>query len=360
MAEFIRAGVVAFLWWVMALLALVPGPASAQSGKTASRVSFRPVGVPPDVAVAGFEVNGPAAARYYLLGKLEATASRMVIFVPGSGCDGAFALGADGHAKAGPEAFALKYATEAKLVVLEAPGIPRQFAAPEHGLSRGCPTSFLTHSDMDHLLASYRTAVDDALSTSDGRIRVLMFVGVSDGAVTAAALARVYKQTTHITLISGFGSDQVTSQVDDLVGAVLDAPSKSEPRQALASFTSRLNAIREKPAANVSWRGQTEVHWASTAGRASSIEVAALPLAVKTFLVQGGADMSWPAANFRRGLADLLVAGRHTWIRYIPCADHHLICPDEGGAPKNLANAVDSAVGWFIDGRPAPDWELLP
>jgi pimeloyl-ACP methyl ester carboxylesterase len=315
--------------------------------------------VRPDVAVTGEELACPEGARYYLLGDTVTPVTRMVVFVPGSGCDGAFAMGADGHAKAGPEAFALKYASHAKLVVLEPPGIPRQFSAPEHGLSEGCPSAFIARSDLNHLLESYGVAIEDALSAAGGKVGALMFVGVSDGAVTAAALARKYPQTTHLTLISGFGSDQVTRQMEDLVGAVLQEPGKPDAQEALSKYAKRLKAIRANPTAEL-WQGQPEGHWASTAGRASSNDVAALPPSVQTLLVQGGADMSWPVANFQLGIAELLVAGRSTWVSYIPCADHHLICPGDGDAPKNLAAVIDGAVNWFIGGHPAVTWRKLP
>lgn len=355
-------------FFAVALAVLISGWASASPFPATdvavtppvSHTTFRPAGVRPDVSVAGFETVGGTPTRYYVLGKSNVTSPRLVVFVPGSGCDGAFTAGTDGRAKAGPEAFALKYADQATVVALEPPGVPRQFAAPVHGLSEGCPATFLQQSDFSHLIASYKTAVDDVIASANRPIDAIMFVGVSDGAVTAAALAGEYQQTSHIVLVSGFGSDQVTGQMDDLVGSVLNAPKDAAARAAVATYASRLISIRARPSETAIWQGQSETHWASTFGKASSAEVAGLAPRVKTLLVQGGADTSWPVANFRRGLAELLVAGRSAWIQYIPCADHNLICPNDGGAPKNLAGVVDAAMQWFVKGEPSASWDRLP
>lgn len=334
--------------------------ASAVAAESNARTVFHPVGTPPSATITGYELAGPEPTRYYILGPETTQATRMIVFVPGSGCDGAFPMRKDGKMIAGNEVFARHFADKAKLVVLEAPGVLRQFVPPFHGLSEGCPASFLARSDLDHLIASYKQAVDDALAHASPKIDAIMFLGVSDGALTAATLARAYPQTTHLTLISGFGSGQVAGQMEERIGAVLDAPNDKDAGSELATYAAKLESLQAHPASTETWHGQSEAHWASTIHRSPVAEVLALPPRVQMFLAQGGDDGDWPVTNFRHGLADLLTAGRRPWIQYIPCGNHSLSCPDDRGQPRNLGDAVESATRWFVEGAPGETWVHLP
>lgn len=322
-----------------------------------SRQTFRPTGVPATVPVTGTEllVGKVVRSRYYRYGEGEPGQKPLVVFVPGSGCDGALALGNDGKAHAGLEMFALPRLRDVDVYVLEPPGIPRQFAAPEHGLSEGCPQSFLAANRYEDVMDAYARALHDI---TDGRVagRPVMIVGTSDGALMAAALAAGDTATTHLVLISGFGTSQVANQLEERLDQAFSDRVDEKGVASVREYRSKLDVARMHPQSPELWQGQPMSRWASSAHISGVDLVRSLPGSVHLLLVQGGRDTSWSPAAFRQGVATLLATGRGTAIRYVPCGDHQLMCAGEAPGPGHLKETIDQSLRWLVDGEADASW----
>lgn len=132
----------------------------------------------------------------------------LVVFVPGSGCDGVYKKNESGKVSGSMEIFALSYIDEIKLMVLEPPGIPRQYSSPEPGVAEGCPIEYFKYSNFDARFKYYLNAIND-VKKNMVKINKIMFIGVSEGVDFAIRLAQDVPETSMITLISGFGIGQV-------------------------------------------------------------------------------------------------------------------------------------------------------
>lgn len=342
-----------------AAAALVAGMASLPAVRASGglRQTFKPAGVPSTVSVTGTEllVGNVVRSRYYRFGEGAPGRKPVVVFVPGSGCDGALALGTDGKAHAGPEMFALSHLNEADVYVLEPPGIPRQFAAPVHGSSEGCPQSFLVANRFEDVMAAYGRAFRDI---TDGRPTPMpvMVVGTSDGALMAAALAADNTASTHVVLISGFGTPQVTSQLEQRLDDAFSEHVNAKALEGVRQYRDQLEFARMHPQSPVIWQGQPMSRWATSAYISGVDMVRRIPGTVNLLLVQGGRDTQWSPDAFRQGLATLLAAGRGASVRYIPCGDHQLICSGDAPGPGRLKETIEQAMRWMLGGQPDASW----
>ncbi|SKB71184.1 hypothetical protein [Luteibacter sp. 22Crub2.1] len=322
-----------------------------------ARQTFRPTGIPATLPVTGTElVDGKVVrSRYYRYGDGEPGQKPIVIFVPGSGCDGALALGRDGKAHAGLEMFALPRLRDVDVYVVEPPGIPRQFAAPEHGLSEGCPAAFLAANRFEDVMAAYGRALHDI---TDGRVagRPVMIVGTSDGALMAAALAAGDTATTHLVLISGFGTSQVADQLRQRVDQAFSDRVDEKGVASVREYRSKLEVAQKHPQSPVLWQGQPMSRWSSSAQISGVDLLRRLPATVHLLLVQGGRDTSWSPDAFRQGVATLLASGRGMAIRYIACGDHQLMCAGEPPGPEHLKETIEQALRWLDDGHADASW----
>ncbi|MBC7500784.1 MAG: hypothetical protein H7315_09845 [Herminiimonas sp.] len=318
----------------------------ARADNTPTFEQFVPIGIPASSTFKGYESHvSRDLVRYYATSDPSADSHTALVFIPGSGCDGAFWIGQNGKANAGPEVFALPFKNRTRIVVLDQPGIPRQFASHERGVAEGCPNEYVERDNFDSILSAYKKELSHFLSSQNQAIERLMFVGSSDGTLFALAMAGLFPETRLVLSISGFGPPQPILQL---------SPAFEQAEKSGAGIQQVLDEWRviEKSADKQKFLGgHPHQRWATTGTRSSIDEALRLRPDITLFLAQGGHDQSWPPAAFASGIATLVANKRDFLVRYIPCAEHTLICAEDGGEPKRLQATVKAAAELFLDGK---------
>jgi predicted esterase len=318
------------------------------------RVEFQPNGIPASYAFKGVELTSDQGdtLRYYFHASSDQNAP-VVVFVPGSGCDGAVKLDRNGNAKGGIDLFAGKYSPHIQVLTLEAPGIPRYYASAHPGSATECPASYFKYSDYKKRLASYAAVLDDARRQGMLKSNRVMFIGVSEGVEFAADLATLIPETTAITLISGFGPNQLFDSINNALGTWQERVADSgelikRTRETIHDW----QAILDDPTSNSKfYRGHPYARWSSTGLRSSVDVVSKLPDSVHIYLVHGGRDTSMSPAGFEFGVSTLISQRKQFAFQFIPCADHELKCDGDVGEPKNLITVIHRSIDWLLEGK---------
>ncbi|WP_207004680.1 hypothetical protein [Trinickia mobilis] len=290
--------------------------------------------------------------RYYS-SDMSAREKPLVIFVPGSGCNGAFSVLPDGHRTMGPEGFALKFTEKVRLVILENPGIEKRF---EHEMDSGCSLAFRKMANMQARLEALRTIVDDLQHRGWINGQPFMIVTGSEGVSIASRFATSAKDVSHLLLISGFGIGQTLATVHAALTGwgnwtfVPEAEPNNQLDRLQSTFTNWEQVHRSLGQESTkSIAGHDEAYW-RTIGMASSAEDM-LASKAQLYLVQGGLDQNAPAVDYEAGIAYLVAHNRPFVTEYIPCGDHFLVCPNDHGEPKNLQGIIERGMEWFLTAR---------
>jgi hypothetical protein len=300
----------------------------------------------------GSEITMPSGQRLrYYTSDTSTQKKPLVLFVPGSGCTGAFASLPDGHRTMGPETFALEFEKRARLVVVENPGIEERFARETDS---GCSSTFKEMANMQARLEALQTIVADLRRRGWIDHQPFMIVASSEGVSIATRFAALSKNVSHLLLISGFGIGHTLATIHTaLTGSgdywgFIPAPESNDPLSRLQSTLARWEQMRRDQGhkSSETTAGYQAAYW-RTIGLASSAEDA-LASNAQLYLVQGGRDQNAPAVNYGAGIAYLVTHDRSFVSEYIPCGDHFLICPDDGEEPKNLQGVIVRGMEWFL------------
>ncbi|MGU7769116.1 hypothetical protein ACV229_02900 [Burkholderia sp. MR1-5-21] len=316
------------------------------------RIDFSvPVVTSPEFPFSGTEITSSDGYRLrYYSSDMSAQDKPLVIFLPGSGCSGAFSKLPDGGHSMGPEGFALKFAEKARLVVVESPGIEKRFS---HETASGCSLNFMKMANMQARLESLHVIVDDLRHRGWVGHQPFMIIAASESVSTASRFAMSTGEISHLLLISGFGIGQTLATVHAaLTGwgnwSFVSENESSGPLGRLQSTLTTWENVRRNrvPDSTRAIAGYDETYW-RTMGMASPAKDV-LASKAQLYLVQGGRDQSSPSVNYEAGIAYLVAHDRRFVTEYIPCGDHFLTCPNDNGEPKNLQGIIERGMEWFL------------
>ncbi|WP_423367880.1 hypothetical protein [Burkholderia sp. LMG 32019] len=277
----------------------------------------------------------------------------LVIFLPGSGCKGAFsAIPDEGHSM-GPEAFALQFREKSRLVVVENPGIEERFS-PE--TDSACSSTFKKMSNMQSRLDSLKTVIDDIRNRGWINHQPFMIVAGSEGVSIASRLAKSTDEVSHLLLFSGFGIGQTLATIHAALTGwgnwsfVPETGSSGHLDRLQSTLTGWEHVHRRlEKESDRTIAGYDETYW-QTIGKASPAEDV-LESKAQLYLVQGGRDQSASAIDYEAGIAHLVAHDRPFVTEYISCGDHFLACPGDQGEPKNLQGIIERGMEWFLTAR---------
>ncbi|WP_162999176.1 hypothetical protein [Burkholderia sp. Nafp2/4-1b] len=319
------------------------------------RVDFTvPTGISSVFPFSGSEITMPEGQKIrYYSSDISKKDKPLVIFLPGSGCTGAFpALPDEGHSM-GPEGFALQFREKARLIVFENPGIDERFSRETNS---ECSSEFKKMANMQDRLNALKAAIDDMRDRGWINRQPLMVVAGSEGVSIASRLAKSTSEVSHLLLISGFGIGQTLSTIHAALtywGNWSFAPetgSNNYLDRLQSTLTSWEHAHRGLgQESNRTIAGYDGTYW-QTIGKASPAEDV-LASKAQLYLVQGGRDQSASAIDYEAGIAYLVAHDRPFVTEYFPCGDHFLACPDDQGEPKNLQGIIERGMEWFLTAR---------
>lgn len=333
-------------------LALGAGATTCGGGCAAARGS----------AGGGVEVRGTAfvahrgeagAPRYYLAS--AESARPLLVVLQGSGCEPAFVEGETGmRATAGQDLVETLGARRFAVMVVDKPhaGEPGTRGA-EAGTGEGCSSGFRRSHSLERWVDVVGRAIDDAKRRrgvdANAPVRLL---GLSEGAITAARLARRRGDVGHVAFVSGFGCDQWADMLvvarREAEAAALELGSVERAaavRAAVQRAQQGLEAVAADPAnPDRFYGGQTHLFW-STFGRACPAEdLAGCRAAV--FVAFGTADEQIDANGVEAIVSACIAAGKPVWVERVVGGSHVLDTP---GTPPfaNLIETFRRALDWM-------------
>lgn len=332
---------------LFALASVFSAPCFADHGPVKNDpIEFDVAGARPNFPFKGVEAIAKSGnlVRYYTSDNSDA-ARPLVVMFPGSGCDGVFTLDKDGHVQGGLEVFAVKRLAEFRVVVLEPHGIPRQYASPNPGVGEGCPADYIQHENFNDTVAYYRSVLELMRQHHWLDDKKVMFVGISEGVVYSAEMARTTPEVSNLTLISAFGPDQLFGFMHTSLERQASADGKTgqNPQELIDAWQS---ILREPNSTTKFYLGHPYSRWATVAVQ-SPVDLA-LQSKADLFVAQGGQDVSAPVVGFEYGISKLILAKRRFVMAYIDCGDHHLICAKDNGAPIHLGATMQYSFDWFL------------
>ena len=294
------------------------------------------------------------AARRYYLAPAAGPPKPLLVMVQGSGCAPVFRRNENGEPSGwiGQKELYRLSAGRYAVMVAEKPGVAPESERTGGGMA-GCPETFLRRHGLQSWAAALTATIDAARAhpaVSGAPIRLL---GISEGAVTAAYLARRRDDVSHIAFISGFGCNLI----DDMLVVVRrewlreNAEARGEARQrgvaaAVSELENRFRAVFSGGApADGLIAGQTPKFW-STFGVACPAEDLAASDA-EVFVAYGTADEEISADGIEEITARRLIASKPLRVVRIVGGGHALETPDEPGPGANLSSVFRQALDWM-------------
>ncbi len=315
-------------------------------------LEFQVLGLKPGLPYKGVEhtLKTGEAFRYYTSDNSNAPRP-LVIFFPGSGCDGAFSRDKDGAATASLEGFITKYLPDTRVLILERRGIPRQYESSNPGAAIDCPAEYAKHDNFDDAATYYYEVLKLARQRHWMDSGKVMLVGMSEGVLYAAEMARRMPVISKLTLISGFRDQQLFSLVHNSLNSKEPIePNKTTTLKETRELIEQWQAIKKEPHSTTKlFLGHPYSRWSTTAVQSPIKNV--LASKADLFVIQGGKDTQSPSAGFELAISELILFNRHFTMEYIGCGDHHLICEKDKGAPINLNLVMQHSFEWFL-GKP--------
>ncbi len=291
-----------------------------------------------------FLVGDAGSTRYYLAP--GEGARPLLILIQGSGCEPVFVDNGEGlSATAGQDLIHMLAAGRFTLIVVDKEGVePLKSRTAADGTAADCTPAFLAGHSLDGWTQRLASAIDAAKATdfvdaTEG-VRVM---GLSEGAITAARLARMRADVTHTAFISGFGCHQWR---DMLVVARRNAEPEGPQaaRSAAAAMEEGLRAVAADPGAQTIFEGQTHLFWSSFGRACPADDLAASPSDV--FVAYGTADEAVDANGVEAITAARLSANKPVRVERVIGGSHVLNTPDTEPF-EVLIGVFGTAIDWM-------------
>lgn len=282
----------------------------------------------------------------------------MLVLVQGSGCGPLFTPSPDGslHATAGQDIVNKLAAGRLAVLVVEKPGVVSESTpSGDPGTACDCSPEFRRRHALDSWCEVLSAAIDDA--RRDPRIdsrAPIRLMGLSEGAITVARLARVRRDVSHVAFISGFGCDQWR---DVLVVARRDAESKArDSRLDPSAAAGAVRAAIEEAEAGLArvaadpdnsdrfFDDQTHRFW-STFGRACPAQDLAMSSAA-VFVAYGTADEQIDPNGVEAIAASCVARGKPILMERVLGGNHVLDTPEKGKF-QNLIGVFQRSLDWM-------------
>jgi predicted esterase len=281
-----------------------------------------------------------ASVRYYL--SPPAHKAPLVLYIQGSGCVPPF-VGLGTAQRYSTLYSWLPLASQRRYAVM-AVDKPNQSEQPQNGnpgSAEGCAGDFNTYFSYDSWLATLKKAVRHALSQPDVDKRRVLVLGISEGAVMAAGLAREIPEVTHVALIGAAGPSQL---YDFAANIYRTGDSDDAKLTRLQELDDIYRAIGADPTSTgkFAW-GHTYRRWSSFFAQSAADNLAHSK--ARVYLASGMQDNSVPILSTEVLYAQLRTQGRDVTFRRVPSAGHNLA--PQGRPISETQKEFDAIMGWF-------------
>lgn len=270
----------------------------------------------------------------------------LLVHIQGSGCEPVFV--ADGAAHVATAGQDLVHAlADGRFAVLVADKVgvePFNRVADADGTAGNCSEAFLGQHSLDNWTTRLGVAIDAAMASDhvDSRsgVRVL---GLSEGAIAAARLARLRSDISHTTFIAGFGCDQ-WRDMRVVARRKAEAHGVEAARSAAKAMELGLSTVASDPESNTIFEGQTHLFWSSFGRACPAMDLAASESDV--FVAYGTSDEEIDAGGVEAITAARIAARKPVRVERIIGGSHVLDTP--GTEPfEVLVGVLAEAIEWM-------------
>lgn len=279
------------------------------------------------------QTRGDAPVRYYLAPSPEGPRPLLVV-LQGSGCEPVFAQTSDGYsASAGQDIVHQLAGGRYAVLVIDKPNA----GGASGGETGACSAAFNRAHSLPNWTSAIGRTVDAALRDPrvDARAGVRL-MGLSEGAIVAARVARERRDVNHVAFISGFGCDQWGDML-----VVARRTSEAE----IAETEAGLRAVAAAPnAGDRFFAGQTHLFWSSFGRACPAADLAASRADV--FVAYGTEDEQIDANGVEAIPAALIAAGRDVRMHRVAGGSHVLNTADTPPF-ANLVGVFSEALEWM-------------
>lgn len=286
---------------------------------------------------------GQPAVSYYL--SPPKTKAPLVLFVQGSGCIAPFSgLGTDNRSASIFPYVGLAMGGRFAVMAVDK---PYQTAGRQDGEPNGaleCSAEFNKHYSYDTWLATLRTALQHALARPDVDPSRVLVVGMSEGGVLAAGLARAMPQVSAVALVGSSG----TTQLYDMIASTYQGSgSDADKLKELQLIEATVKQIMAEPdsVSKFAW-GHTYRRWSSFLAQSPADNL--LQSKARVYIASGMQDKSVPILSSEAMYAQLRMRGRDVTMVRVPGGSHDLLT--EAGGREQVQQEYDAIVRWF-EGR---------
>ena len=312
---------------------------------------------PQPAFVQGRPVEGQAFVRYvahspagddihYYLAPGTSPASPLLVLVQGSGCEPLFARGKKGlRATAGQDLISKDARGRLAVMLVEKPGVESEGARGTFGTADSCSPAYNSVHSLESWTARLSRAIDDARRRRLAGPAPIRLMGLSEGAITVARLARQRADVARVAFISGFGCDQWR---DVLVNARRNAePSKQA--EAVSAAENGLRAVAADPRSTTKlFDGQTHLFWSTFGNACPAHDLVSSRAQVMIFT--GTEDEQVDPNGVEAITAAFLHAGKPVAVRRI-FGGTHMLTTDPNHPLANIVAAFDQALDWLVDSK---------
>lgn len=282
--------------------------------------------------------EGPPVSYYLSTPKAKAP---LVLFVQGSGCTPPFSgLGTQERSASILPWVPLAQSGRYAVMSVDKPYQPAQQDG-QGGSANGCGDAFNNQFSYDTWLATLGTALRHALAQPGIDATRVLVVGISEGGVMAAGLARAVPEVGAVALAGVSG----TTQLFDTVARIHQGGGSDDDKlRELASFDATLKDIQADPASGskFAW-GHPYRRWSSFLAQSPGDNL--LQSKARVYIVSGMRDASVPILSTEVMYAQLRAQGRDVTMRRLPGANHDLVA--EGGGVEQVMGEYGAIMRWF-------------
>ncbi len=268
----------------------------------------------------------------------------VVLFVQGSGCQSLFMQRGDKIA-GGLQNLVLKQVNnQARVLVVEKPGVKFLDAPPRPGSAEGASEEFLREHTLDRWTEANAAAVRGVWKLEGIDSKRTLVMGHSEGGIVVAAVAAKLPEVTHVASLAGGGPTQFFDLVEMRKQPQPDDKPGDVDLRVKAAFDDWEQIQADPESIEKSWMGHPYRRWSSFLKRSVVEELKESK--ARIYLAQGSEDKAVFPKSYDLAMAELKTQGRDVTGDYIVGGDHGFRSSTN---PEGFQQVIDRVLKWFAE-----------
>ncbi len=266
----------------------------------------------------------------------------VVLFVQGSGCQSLFMKRGERIAGGMQNLVLSRVGDQARVLVVEKPGVKFLDAPERPGSALGASEEFLREHTLDRWAEANAAALRGVLKMEGIDSAKTLVMGHSEGGIVCAAVAAKLPQVTHVASLAGGGPTQLVDLVELRKRPMPeDKPGDAEAR-AQSAYEDWKKIQADPDSITESWMGHPYRRWSTFL--ASSVVGELKKSKARVYLAQGSEDTAvWPK-SYDFAVAELRTQGRDVTGDYIVGGDHGF---RSSSNPDGMIQVFDRVLKWY-------------